>query len=163
MSDEYASSGFQGSLVNDSLQTSRGEGTYETGNYPPPGDTTSSGGYSSRNTWTNRSQRGHLENMSGSAEAGLLDQSVTGGPIGDEIEDAKQGQDELSRKNFHHEAIRDFGGPSIGITEGLNPYGRNIDSKDEAAQMLSSSHNDARGRRFESEPAASNDADAGAV
>ncbi|KAN0133395.1 hypothetical protein V8E53_008835 [Lactarius tabidus] len=53
MSDEYASSGYKGSLVNPSINDimpSRQRETYAlysdyaTKNYPPPGDTTSSGG-----------------------------------------------------------------------------------------------------------------------
>lgn len=53
MSDEYASSGFQGSLVNHSIndvllpregETYPPSSDYATKNYPPPGDTTSSGG-----------------------------------------------------------------------------------------------------------------------
>ncbi|KAH9955902.1 hypothetical protein BC827DRAFT_1234565 [Russula dissimulans] len=53
MSDEYASSGFQGSIVNPSIsdilpprerETYPPSSDYATKNYPPPGDTTSSGG-----------------------------------------------------------------------------------------------------------------------
>ncbi|KAH9964709.1 hypothetical protein BGW80DRAFT_810905 [Lactifluus volemus] len=52
MSDEYASSGFKGSLVNPSISDSMPSreresyppsSDYATKNYPPPGDTTSSG------------------------------------------------------------------------------------------------------------------------
>jgi hypothetical protein len=53
MSDEYASSGLQGSLVNPSIsdtlppperESYLPSSDYATKNYPPPGDTTSSGG-----------------------------------------------------------------------------------------------------------------------
>ncbi|KAI0247706.1 hypothetical protein BJV78DRAFT_1243440 [Lactifluus subvellereus] len=53
MSDEYASSGFKGSLVNPSISDTEPpreresyppSSDYATKNYPPPGDTTSSGG-----------------------------------------------------------------------------------------------------------------------
>ena len=62
---------------------------------------------------------------------GLIDQSLSGGPIGYEIQDAKQGVDERARETFGREVKRDFGHES-----GLNPYGRSPDSRKEAEDML---------------------------
>ena len=60
-----------------------------------------------------------------------MEQSLSGGPLRDEIQDAKQGQDERAREAYSHEAKRDFGHES-----GLNPYGRNPDNGAEAEEML---------------------------
>lgn len=148
MSDKHTSSGYHGSLVDDSIQNPGRDSTYTTGNYPPPDDTTSSGGYSSQDTWSNAAQRGSL-----------VDQSVNGGPIGQELQDAKQGEDTAARQDFRHEAERDFDRQGA---QGLNPYGRNVDSRKEAEEMLASRYRDARGKHYESGPAASNDGDVGA-
>ncbi|KAH9838748.1 uncharacterized protein C8Q71DRAFT_856675 [Rhodofomes roseus] len=133
---------------------------YETSNYPPPGDSTSTGGYGSANTFSDPVQRGRQDLVNNESETGLVDQSLSGGPIGQEIDDAKQGRDEASRKDFTHEAERDFdrGNGSAG----LNPYGQNPDSRGEATEMLASRYADSRGKHFESGAAGGNDADIGA-
>ncbi|KAI0346204.1 hypothetical protein BDW22DRAFT_1425721 [Trametopsis cervina] len=115
---------------------------YQTSNYPADGDSTASGGYGStpENTWSSKAQRG-------SNEAGLIDQSVNGGLVGDEIQDAVQGQDASTREQFAHDAKRDFGTEGGGI--GLNPYGRNPDSRKETEDLLASKYTDARGRDYE--------------
>ncbi|KAF8071526.1 hypothetical protein FPV67DRAFT_878883 [Lyophyllum atratum] len=84
MSDEYASNGYDNTLVNESIEDvmpsppvkERGVQTcdsikarpeakqsssdYDTRNYPAEGDTTSSGGYGSpTNVWSGRAQRGN--------------------------------------------------------------------------------------------------------
>jgi len=146
MSDEYgAASGFKGSLVNKSgPQTDDDRLNYETGNYPPPNDTTSSGGYGSPPTsvWSDKAQRGR-------PDTGLLDQSA--------MQDAKQGQDDGTRREFKHEMQRDFG---VGGPKGLNPYGGDsVESKREAAEKLASQYQDARDRQYESGGAASVEGD----
>ncbi|KAG6861630.1 hypothetical protein C0995_014069 [Termitomyces sp. Mi166 len=109
MSDEYASSGYKGSLVNPSLneapnkkQVSNGEcggmqeqnnrnSDYQTHNYPSPGDSTAEGGYGSpANVWSGRAQRG---NQSGTGtyrndlqDAGLTDQGKDGEPLRDQFD-----------------------------------------------------------------------------
>ncbi|GJE85596.1 hypothetical protein PsYK624_016750 [Phanerochaete sordida] len=119
------------------------DATYETSNYPPSNDSTSSGGYgSSQNPYSDSKQRGRAEDSSG----GLIDQSVTGGPIGEEIEDAKQGKDASTREEFAREAKRDFG---VESSQGLNPYGQHPDNRNEAGDMLASRYTDMRGRDFE--------------
>ncbi|TFK34242.1 hypothetical protein BDQ12DRAFT_727025 [Crucibulum laeve] len=109
MSSQDASR-FQTSLVdnpvsqNEGTQGDRGQrksalGT--SGNYPLPGDSTASGGYgSTKNVWSDKAQRGnppenstHSPSSGNSNDNGLIDQTATGGPIGDELEDAKQGRD----------------------------------------------------------------------
>ena len=39
---------------------------------------------------------------------GLMDQSTSGIPLSNKIEDASQGQDEFARQQFKHEVQRDF-------------------------------------------------------
>ncbi|PCH33072.1 hypothetical protein WOLCODRAFT_147179 [Wolfiporia cocos MD-104 SS10] len=160
MSDEYHNSGFEGSLVNDSANRASRDSTYKTGNYPPPGDSTSSGGYGSRDTFSDPVQRGRQDIVNNSSQIGLVNQSVNGGPIGGELQDAQQGQDESSRREYRHEVDRDFDRRG---SQGLNPYGVNIDSKEEAGEMLASQYADARSRQFESGPARGNDGDVGAL
>ncbi|KAI0076032.1 hypothetical protein K474DRAFT_1623706 [Panus rudis PR-1116 ss-1] len=168
MSDEYSSSGYRGSLVNQSASdpANRGDDAYSTRNYPPSNDSTSSGGYgSATDSYSSPAQRGRLDLAIGDKGPNLIDQSVSGGPLRNEIQDAKQGQDESSRDEFAHEARRDFGreaNPRAG-GEALNPYGRNPDNKEEAENMLASRHSDARGRQYESGGAASLEADSGTV
>lgn len=135
--------------------------TYETSNYPPSNDcefvryvshdrprakhgaATSSGGYgSSQNPYSDTKQRGRPEDSSG----GLIDQSVTGGPIGEQIQDAKQGKDASTREEFAREAKRDFG---VEGSKGLNPYGEHPDTRKKASDMLASQYTDMRGRDFE--------------
>ncbi|KAH0585623.1 hypothetical protein H2248_008847 [Termitomyces sp. 'cryptogamus'] len=112
MSDEYASTGYKGSLVNPSLNEApntkqedsnrergdtRGRQSgrnfdYQTLNYPASGDSTAEGGYgSSMNVWSGRAQRG---NRSGTGtytdgtlvDAGLTDQGKDGEPLGDQFD-----------------------------------------------------------------------------
>lgn len=87
-------------------------------------------------------QRGRTEDSSGS----LIDQSLSGGPIGQEIQDGAQGKDAESRRDYAHEAQRDF---NVENRQGLNPYGKNPDNKQEASEMLASAYSDARKRDFE--------------
>ncbi|EPS94509.1 hypothetical protein FOMPIDRAFT_1033316 [Fomitopsis schrenkii] len=135
--------------------------TYETGNHPPPGDSTSSGGYGSADTFTEPLQRGRQDVVNSQSKTGLIGQSVTGGgPIGQEIDDAKQGRDGSSRQHFAHEAERDF--DRGNGTVGLNPYGENPDSTREAGEMLASRYAESRGRQYESGAARENDSDVGA-
>ncbi|KAI0050492.1 hypothetical protein FA95DRAFT_1676700 [Auriscalpium vulgare] len=136
MSDEYASTGFQGSLVNKSAGTTLTEETqkrqsdYATGNYPPPGDTTSSGGY--------RSAEGN------NVQGGLLDRSPSGGQLKGQERDAQQGRDERARAQ-------------------LNPYqGSSLESPAQAEEALASRYGEARGKVYEGSGPAGNDGDVGA-
>lgn len=107
---------------------------------------TSSGGYgSSQNPYSDTKQRGRADDNSG----GLIDQSVTGGPIGEEIQDAKQGKDAFTREEFAREAKRDFGAEG---SQGLNPYGKHPDNREEVSDMLASRYTDLRERDFETGP-----------
>ncbi|KAI0259121.1 hypothetical protein BC834DRAFT_907927 [Gloeopeniophorella convolvens] len=87
MSDEYANSGFKGSLVDPSItdtllkrerESFPPTSDYATKNYPPPGDTTSSGG--------RRTGPAQLE-------GGLLQQSLNGTDLRGQLHDAAQGRD----------------------------------------------------------------------
>lgn len=71
---------------------------------------------------------------------------MTGGPIGDEIQDAKQGRDASTREQYDKEASRDFG---VEASQGLNPYGQNPNSRSEASDLLASKYTEARARDFE--------------
>ncbi|KAI0723708.1 hypothetical protein C8Q72DRAFT_858440 [Fomitopsis betulina] len=128
---------------------------YETGNYPPPGDSTSSGGYGSADTFTDPVQRGRQDVANSQWKSSLVDQS-----IGQEINDANQGSDKSSRQHFAHEAGRDFDRKNIAI--GLNPYNENSDSGKEAREMLASRYADSRDKQYESGAAKGNDCDVGA-
>ncbi|CDO74536.1 hypothetical protein BN946_scf184641.g2 [Trametes cinnabarina] len=130
--------------------------TYQTSNYPPEGDTTSEGGYGSANVFSPQSQRRADPN-----QAGLIDQSPDGGPLASELQDAKQGADTRTREQYAHEARRDFA-PGAEGAQGLNPYGRNPNSAEEAGERLAASYADQRGRQFESGGAASEEGDPGA-
>ncbi|KAH9895289.1 hypothetical protein C8Q73DRAFT_790451 [Cubamyces lactineus] len=144
--------------------------TYQTSNYPGPDDTTSQGGYGSPDVFAPQSQRradffqSHPQYQSqsqrGSSDAGLIDQSVDGGPLARELQDAAQGADRGAREQYAHEATRDFA-PSAGA-QGLNPYGRNPDSTQEVGERLAASYADQRGRQFESGAAGSSEGDPGA-
>ncbi|KAI9001514.1 hypothetical protein BD414DRAFT_512040 [Trametes punicea] len=129
--------------------------TYQTSNYPPEGDTTSEGGYGDPNVFSPRSQRRADPNA---AETGLIDQSPDGGPLARELQDAKQGTDSRAREQFAHAARRDFA-PGKEGAQGLNPYGRNPDSPQEARDALAASYADQRGRQFESGEAAGDEGD----
>ncbi|KAL1742061.1 hypothetical protein HDZ31DRAFT_84406 [Schizophyllum fasciatum] len=96
MSDEYGSQGYskQGSLVNETARDAQTERdlTYKYGNYPPPNDTTQSGGYSAdERVWERDGQKGRLP------QNGLIEQSVDGGDLKHELQDAKQGTDSGTR------------------------------------------------------------------
>ena len=80
------------------------------------------------------------------SSGGLIDQSLSGGPVKDEIQDTVQGEDAESRREYAREAQRDFG---VEGSQGMNPYGKNPDTRQEANEMLASSYSDARGRDFE--------------
>ncbi|KAF9003671.1 hypothetical protein BDQ17DRAFT_1355684 [Cyathus striatus] len=64
-------------------------------------DSTSGGYGSSKNLWSDGAQRGYIERAGthtpqtgdNANERGLIDQTATGGPIGDELQDVKQGRD----------------------------------------------------------------------
>ena len=74
---------------------------------------TSEGGYGAPDTFSPSNQR-HADTTSSSASSdGLIDQSLDGGPLGRELQDAKQGADPRTREQFAHEARRDFA-PSSG-------------------------------------------------
>lgn len=121
---------------------------------------TSSGGYgSSQNPYSPASQRGRADPSQPNSDAGLIDQSTSGGPIGKELDDAKQGRDGEARRNFEHEVQRDFAHGS----QGLNPYGKHVDNREQAGNMLADKYNDARGKQFESGGAASLEGDAGMI
>lgn len=153
--------------------------SYETGNYPPPGDcesskfrsvgicstecrnsATASGGYGSADTFTDPVQRGQGDLMNSKSNTGLIDQSVNGGPIGQEIDDANQGHDEHSRRQFIHEAERDFDRGNVAL--GLNPCEDNPNSRREAAEMSGSQYADSKSQLYESGAARGNDGDVGA-
>lgn len=105
---------------------------------------TASGGYgSSQNAWSTKAQKG-----SSVSQSGLIDQSTSGGPVGDELQDAVQGRDASTREHFAHESKRDFG--VEGRSLGLNPYGRNPDGRKETEDLLASQYADARGKEYES-------------
>ncbi|KZT22392.1 hypothetical protein NEOLEDRAFT_1180968 [Neolentinus lepideus HHB14362 ss-1] len=130
MSDEYASSGYKGSLVNNS-EDGREKIPESIGNYPPAGDSTSSGGWgSSRDSYSSASQRGHPERAD---NFGLVDQSVPGGP-GSQAQDAQQCADRSSRKEYQHEQ-----------SQGLNPYGASsLDSRRAGEEALAGKYRGAR-------------------
>ena len=142
MSDEYASSGFEGSLVNNSMarSPSQHEDSYDTQNYPPPDDSTSSGGYGSRtNPFSGKAQRGREDSPNtrsfpssayasgNSSTSGLVGTNATGGTA--HGEDAAQGRDKGEL--------------------GLDPYDRNPDTQDEAKTMLASAYRERRDERYE--------------
>ncbi|KDQ58842.1 hypothetical protein JAAARDRAFT_192425 [Jaapia argillacea MUCL 33604] len=158
MSDDYASTGFKGSLVNNSADTKAnapGSEEYRTGNYPPANDSTSSGGYgSTRDAFSKPSQRGQSEKAS-QAGPNLVDQSVMSGPE-DQTQDAMQGQDLGSRRQFEREQGKEQ-------SSGLNPYGTTtLEGRGQAEEALGSRYRDARDRGYEGGGAPGNDEDIGA-
>lgn len=72
---------------------------------------------------------------------------MNGGPIGSELQDAKQGRDSSSREHFRHEAYRDFAAPDPHTS--LDPYDRNPDSKEEVGRMLASGYGESVNRNYE--------------
>ncbi|KAI5118609.1 hypothetical protein M0805_008040 [Coniferiporia weirii] len=90
------------------------------GNYPSADDTTSEGGYGG-DAFAPVSQRG------------LIDQTTDGQPLGNELQDAYQGKDQLSQSE--HQG------------QGLNPYGgETFENRDDASERISSSIKDTRAR-----------------
>ncbi|EPQ50243.1 hypothetical protein GLOTRDRAFT_118401 [Gloeophyllum trabeum ATCC 11539] len=151
MSDEYASTGYKGSLVNNSedprekypQSVERG-----TGNYPSSSadDSTSEGGYgSARDPYSPAAQRGHPEKA---PSFGLVNQSVPGGPT-NQAQDAQQGTDRGSRREYEGE----HGG------QGLDPYGASsLDSRREAEEALAGKYRGARDvKEYESGATLEND------
>jgi len=98
------------------------------GNYPPPGDTTSQGGYQTKPD---------------TPDLGLATgQSTEGLSLANQAQDMHQGVDGGARQAYREEM-------------GLNPYGNaSADSPEEAADRLASQYTDTRGRQYESGPAA---------
>ncbi|PBK86277.1 hypothetical protein ARMGADRAFT_1169232 [Armillaria gallica] len=95
MSDEFGRAHFKDSLVDDSATID-----HSTNNYPPDGDTTSSGGWGGppEGVWGNKAQRCSTETRSADTKhsgknTGLVDQSVNGSNLKGQIQDAKQGSD----------------------------------------------------------------------
>ncbi|KAK0472165.1 hypothetical protein IW261DRAFT_1509358 [Armillaria novae-zelandiae] len=95
MSDEFGRARFKDSLVDDSATTD-----YSTKNYPPEGDTTSSGGWGGppEGVWGNKPQRSGVDTSKADTEknstrTGLVDQSVNGSNLKGQIQDANQGAD----------------------------------------------------------------------
>ncbi|KAE9402630.1 hypothetical protein BT96DRAFT_918142 [Gymnopus androsaceus JB14] len=90
MSDEYGRNGFKDSLVDDSINKS---GI----NIDEQNDTTSSGGYNTTpEMWSDKAQRGNAFETKGHNEQpsnGLIDQSLNGSNLKNELQDAKQGKD----------------------------------------------------------------------
>ncbi|KAI6037700.1 hypothetical protein EDC04DRAFT_2897293 [Pisolithus marmoratus] len=124
MSDEYTNDGMRDSRV---LDTSR---DVTTGNYPPQGDTTSSGGYGATNTFSPRVQRGidtfaHADHSAGGATA--VQQSTTGTDLRGQVQDAQQGVDRDAREAFQECS----GGQSQGGNDG-----ESLDNRDEAEAAL---------------------------
>lgn len=114
-----------------------------------PSLATSSGGYGSppEESWSDRAQRG----FAGRGGTGLINQSLSGGDLADEAEDAVQGSDKDARRDFQR-----AGG------KGLDPYGdTNPDSKDEARAMLASQYASRRNDQYEGSGTKSNDGDVG--
>ncbi|PBK62263.1 hypothetical protein ARMSODRAFT_609489 [Armillaria solidipes] len=95
MSDEFGRAHFKDSLVDDSATID-----CATKNYPPEGDTTSSGGWGGppEGVWGNKAQRSGIDTSNADAKksgrkTGLVDQSVNGSDLKSQIQDAKQGAD----------------------------------------------------------------------
>ncbi|KAJ4464989.1 hypothetical protein C8J55DRAFT_529251 [Lentinula edodes] len=90
MSDEYGRTGFKDSLVDESINPEATTVDERFKNYPPESDTTSSGGFSTtQEVWSDKAQRGNIEPSNG-----LIDQSLNGSNLKNELQDAKQGKDQ---------------------------------------------------------------------
>ncbi|KAI6025751.1 hypothetical protein F5J12DRAFT_810192 [Pisolithus orientalis] len=108
--------------------------TSRTGNYPPQGDTTSSGGYGASNTFSPRIQRGvdvfaDSDNSASTHPATTaIQQSTTGTDLSGEMQDAQQGVDRDARAAFQERP----GGRSLrGGDDGAS-----LDSREEAEAAL---------------------------
>lgn len=90
MSDEFGRAHFKDSLVDDSATVD-----FVTKNYPPEGDTTSSGGWGGppEGVWGNKAQRSGVDTSKADTKTGLVDQSVNGSNLKGQIQDANQGAD----------------------------------------------------------------------
>ncbi|KAK0470430.1 uncharacterized protein EV420DRAFT_1634851 [Desarmillaria tabescens] len=95
MSDEFGRAHFKDSLVDDSATFD-----FATTNYPPEGDTTSSGGWGGppEDVWGNKAQRsgvdtGKTDAKKSDRKTGLVDQSMNDSNLKGQIRDAKQGAD----------------------------------------------------------------------
>ncbi|KIJ62929.1 hypothetical protein HYDPIDRAFT_188828 [Hydnomerulius pinastri MD-312] len=118
MSDEYRNNGQDSSLVNSSLDTSslpQNARDAVTGNYPPPGDTTSSGGYGAPDTFAPITQRGAntrteskvatYPSVDITGDPSTLQQSTNDADLCNEFEDAKQGVDRDARRTYQQERV----------------------------------------------------------
>lgn len=101
-----------------------------TGNYPPQGDTTSSGGYGAPNTFSPRAQRGvdvfaDADRSSDTQPSSTaIQQSTTGTDLRGQLQDAQQGVDRDARAAFQE-------------SSGGRPYrGESLDSRKEAEAAL---------------------------
>ena len=94
--------------------------------------------------WSNQVQRGRVDKEPDNT-AGLIDQSTTGVPVRDELQDAKQGMDPDTREQYAQEAKRDFGRENGGP----NPYEEHAYSRRGAEDSLASQYAEARGRDYE--------------
>ncbi|KAJ3985557.1 hypothetical protein F5890DRAFT_1509329 [Lentinula detonsa] len=99
MSDEYGGNSFKDSLVDDSINPEGATINERFKNYPPENDTTSSGGFSTtQEMWSDKAQRGNKFEVKPADEHkpsnGLIDQSLNGSNLKDELQDAKQGKDQ---------------------------------------------------------------------
>ncbi|KAK0207559.1 hypothetical protein IW262DRAFT_1419348 [Armillaria fumosa] len=95
MSDEFGRAHFKDSLVDDSATID-----FVTKNYPPEGDTTSSGGWGGppEGVWGSKAQRSGVDTSKAGTKKngtkmGLVDQSVNGSNLKGQIQDANQGAD----------------------------------------------------------------------
>ncbi|KAF5339514.1 hypothetical protein D9758_016363 [Tetrapyrgos nigripes] len=126
MSDEYGRAGFNKDNLADDSANTRVTLDERTKNYPPEGDTTSSGGYSSTSdVWTDKAQRGNTpvaQERDGARQSqsntnsgsGLIDQSLSGSDLSGQLRDAKQGSDlsmEAVRGGEKRDAMREDLGP----------------------------------------------------
>ncbi|KAG5643092.1 hypothetical protein DXG03_001588 [Asterophora parasitica] len=84
---------------------------YITHNYPPQGDTTASGGYSSpKNVWSDRAQRGNATNIGTYRPRAQSDTNVDqmkkgGKPLRDQFDDSELGR-ELEARREHERQCR---------------------------------------------------------
>ncbi|EJD06335.1 uncharacterized protein FOMMEDRAFT_165176 [Fomitiporia mediterranea MF3/22] len=107
------------------------------GNYPPPGDTTSEGGYGGQG----------VQAFASVSQRGLVDQTTDGQPLGNELEDAYQGTDEVASRKFREEQS----GNQPGAQPALNPYGDSLETRGEAKERLTQGATDMRARTYQDE------------
>ena len=132
MSDEYANNGLKGSLVNTTA--------VDTGNYPPEGDSTSSGGYGSPNVWSDAAQRGKANYNDSNPSDAITDSNtkrVSGFDADEQTVDDPSGlvQQSLSGGDLR-DVMQDMGKDRRGGDK-LNPYaGDSFESANDAKEML---------------------------